>query len=48
MPAAARPSDIPILYGDNACLAAVTGWKPNIPINKTIEDYLNTGEAGIK
>lgn len=39
-PARMRAADIPALYGDNARLMAATGWKPSIPINKTIEDIL--------
>lgn len=39
-PARLRPSDTPLLYGDSAKLTSITGWKPTIPIEKTIEDIL--------
>ena len=36
-----RPSDVEILWGDAGKLEAATGWKPEIPFNKTLEDTLN-------
>ena len=33
-----RPTDEPIILGSNKKLRAATGWKPSIPIEKTIED----------
>lgn len=36
-----RPSDVPILIGDNTKFVAKTGWKPEIPFTKTAEDLLN-------
>lgn len=36
-----RPSDVPILLGDNTKFVAKTGWKPEIPFEKTMEDLLN-------
>lgn len=36
-----RPSDIPILLGDSSKFRRVTGWKPEIPFQKTLEDLLN-------
>ena len=36
-----RPSDVPVLLGDNSKFAAKTGWKPEIPFTKTMEDLLN-------
>lgn len=36
-----RPSDVPILTGDNGKFSAKTGWKPEIPFSKTMEDLLN-------
>lgn len=35
-----RPSDIPLYYGDNRKLMTKTGWKPAIPLEKTLEDML--------
>lgn len=40
-PAKARPSDVPILVGDNSKFVEKTGWKPLIPFEKTLEDLLN-------
>jgi len=36
-----RPSDIPILLGDNSKFSRATGWKPKIPFEKTLKDLLN-------
>jgi len=36
-----RPAEIPILMGDNSKIRKATGWKPKIPIEKTLEDTLN-------
>lgn len=36
-----RPSDVPILIGDNSKFVAKTGWAPSIPFTKTAEDLLN-------
>ena len=36
-----RPSDVPILVGDSTRFTEATGWKPEIPIEKTLEDLLN-------
>lgn len=35
-----RPYDEPIIWGDSSKLVRATGWKPKIPIDKTIEDIL--------
>ena len=35
-----RPADVPVLIGDPARLQATTGWRPEIPIEKTLEDLL--------
>jgi len=40
-PARMRPSDVPVLLGDNSKFVAKTGWKPEIPFEKTMEDLLN-------
>jgi GDP-4-dehydro-6-deoxy-D-mannose reductase len=40
-PARMRPSDVPILIGDNSKFVKKTGWKPEIPFTKTMEDLLN-------
>ena len=36
-----RPSDVPVLIGDNTKFVKQTGWEPKIPFEKTLEDLLN-------
>ncbi len=36
-----RPSDVPILYSDCGKFAALTGWKPRIPLETTLKDLLD-------
>lgn len=36
-----RPSDVPILLGDNSEFVKQTGWKPVIPFEKTMKDLLD-------
>lgn len=36
-----RPSDVPILYGDNTKFKSEMDWTPEIPFKKTLEDLLN-------
>lgn len=40
-PARMRPSDVPVLIGDNSKFVRQTGWRPLIPFEKTLEDILN-------
>lgn len=40
-PTRMRPSDVPILIGDNSKFVEKTGWKPEIPFEKTLGDLLN-------
>lgn len=40
-----RPTDAPILVGDYGRLAATTGWKPLIPLEKTVDDLLDYWRA---
>jgi GDP-4-dehydro-6-deoxy-D-mannose reductase len=35
-----RPSDVPILLGDNSKFVQATGWQPTIPFERTLEDML--------
>ena len=35
-----RPSDVPLLVGDNAKFAKQTGWHPQIPFDQTLSDIL--------
>ncbi len=39
-PALLRPTDEPIIYGDSAKVKAITGWKQEIPIERTLTDML--------
>ena len=36
-----RPAEIPILMGCNSKPKEATGWKPKIPVEKTLDDTLN-------
>ena len=40
-PAKMRPSDVPYLGGDSTKFREVTGWKPEIPFERTLTDLLN-------
>ena len=40
-PARMRPSDVPVLQGDNTKFVKATGWLPNIPLEQTLRDILN-------
>ena len=35
-----RPADIPMLVGDGSLFASMTGWRPEIPLEQTLEDLL--------
>ena len=37
-PARMRPSDVPVLIGDSSKFRAATGWIPEIPFERTIQD----------
>jgi GDP-4-dehydro-6-deoxy-D-mannose reductase len=36
-----RPSDVPILLGDNTKFVRATGWQPTIPFEQTLRDMLD-------
>ena len=38
-----RPSDVPLLQGDNSLFTGDTGWKPEIPMEKTWPIFSNSG-----
>ena len=40
-PARLRPSDVPVLIGDCTKFREVTGWKPEIPYDKTLADMID-------
>jgi len=44
-PARLRPSDVPILLGDNSKFVKVTGWAPTIPFEQTLRDMLEYWRA---
>ena len=39
-PSRVRPSDIPVLIGDNRRLRAATGWEPRFDLDQTLRDLL--------
>jgi GDP-4-dehydro-6-deoxy-D-mannose reductase len=43
-----RPNDAPFLVGDRTRLSAETGWSPEIPIERTVEDLLHYWRARIR
>ncbi len=43
-----RPSDIPILLGDNTRFCSATGWKPEIPLGSTLNDIMKYWRAKYK
>ena len=36
-----RPSDVPLLIGDNAKFTKRTGWRPEVPFDQTLSDILD-------
>ncbi len=40
-PARLRPSDVPLLLGDNRKFCEATGWEPEIPFEQTAKDLLD-------
>jgi GDP-4-dehydro-6-deoxy-D-mannose reductase len=44
-PARLRPSDVPILLGDNTKFVRATGWQPTIPFEQTLRDMLDYWRA---
>jgi len=40
-----NPSDTPCLYGSNAKIAADTGWRPQIPLRRSLADALADWES---
>jgi GDP-4-dehydro-6-deoxy-D-mannose reductase len=40
-PARYRPNDLPLVLGDPSRIRDEIGWKPEIPIEQTIDDLLN-------
>lgn len=46
-PALIRPSDTPLMLGDSTKLRRETGWRPEIPFDRTLDDLLNYWRAVI-
>lgn len=46
-PSRMRPSDVEILLGDNTKFCKATGWKPEIPFEKTMRDLLDYWRAKV-
>ncbi len=44
-PARLRPSDVPVLVGDNTRFVKATGWQPAIPFEQTLRDMLEFWRA---
>jgi GDP-4-dehydro-6-deoxy-D-mannose reductase len=40
-----RPSDVPVLLGDNTKFRKATGWEPSIPYERTLRDMLEYWRA---
>jgi GDP-4-dehydro-6-deoxy-D-mannose reductase len=47
-PALFRPNDVPLLVGSHARLTADTGWMPEIPIERTVDDLLQYWRGEIR
>ncbi len=47
-PALLRPVDVPVLRGDHGKLSAETGWKPEIPLSRTLTDLLDDWRARLR
>jgi GDP-4-dehydro-6-deoxy-D-mannose reductase len=43
-----RPSDVPVLWADCTKFRERTGWEPQIPFERTMEDLLNYWRARVK
>ena len=44
-PALQRPSDIPVLRGDNSKIKSQTGWEPKIEFTQTVADIIEATKA---
>jgi GDP-4-dehydro-6-deoxy-D-mannose reductase len=47
-PGLLRPVDVPVLRGDATKLRDATGWRPEIPIERTLADLLDHQRANIR
>jgi GDP-4-dehydro-6-deoxy-D-mannose reductase len=46
-PARLRPSDVPVLLGDNTKFRRATGWEPQIPLEDTLAELLDYWRARV-
>ena len=46
-PALARPVDVPVMCGDPSRLESVTGWRPEVDLDRTLADVLAEWEARV-
>jgi GDP-4-dehydro-6-deoxy-D-mannose reductase len=44
-PALMRPSDVPVVYGNNAKLKAATGWEPSYALARSLRDVYEAAHA---
>ena len=42
-----RPSDLPVLRGDNTAITRTTGWRPEIPLDTTLDDLVAATVASL-
>ena len=47
-PARLRPADIPVLTGDASRFRVATGWRPEIPLERTLADTLAYWRAAVR
>lgn len=47
-PGAVRPVDVPVLCGDASKLRDVTGWRPEIPLERSLADALEEARTLVK
>ena len=40
-PELVRPADLPYLVGDSAKLRGATGWRPQLPLERTLQDLVD-------
>jgi GDP-4-dehydro-6-deoxy-D-mannose reductase len=43
-----RPTDIPVLCGDASRLQDATGWRPEIPLERTLADTLDAARRSVR
>ena len=47
-PSKIRPSDVELIYGDCSKFKVKTGWKQEIPFEKTMNDLLNYWRESVR